>query len=97
MKDTPEGQINDIDNLSYEGKEMLLVFTELYYRLKPRDSIILYDEPDLYLTCHTNTKIATSLHENDYNNQIWITSYSSGRTIDSEYYKAYKIEDYLRN
>lgn len=97
MKDSPEGQIVDIDNLSYQEKEILFVFTELYYRLKPRNSIILYDEPDIYLTRQTNTKIATLLHELDYNNQIWITSHSYGRSINSEYDKVFRIEDHLRN
>jgi hypothetical protein len=92
MKDSPEGQYIDVDNLSYQELEFLFVFTELYYRLKLRNSIILYDEPDLYLTCQTNIKIATLLHETDCNNQFLITSHSSR---NSEYDKAYKIKDYL--
>lgn len=47
MKDSPEDQIVDIDKLSNQDKEILFVFTEIYYRLVPRNSIILYDEPDL--------------------------------------------------
>ncbi|MDW0314801.1 MAG: hypothetical protein QN716_05445, partial [Nitrososphaeraceae archaeon] len=71
----------DIDSLSCQEKEILFVFTELYYRLRPRNSIILYDEPDIYLSGHTNTKIGTLLHELDYNNQIWMTSHLSRNSV----------------
>lgn len=97
MKNTPEDHIFDIDVLSYQEKEILFVFTELYYRVKPRNSIILYDEPDIYPSRQTNTKIATLLHELEDTNQIWITSNSSRRTVDSEYDEVFRIEDHLRN
>jgi energy-coupling factor transporter ATP-binding protein EcfA2 len=85
-----------IDELSYQEKEILFVFTELYYRLKPRNSIILYDEPGTYLENETYARITTLLREVGDNNQIWITSYPS-RTIDCGCNEVFRIEDHLGN
>lgn len=74
MRNTSEDQILDIDDLGYQEKEILSTFTELYYRLKPISSIILYDQPG-WLDNESNTRITTLLREVGDNNQIWITLY----------------------
>jgi hypothetical protein len=71
------------------------MFTELYYRLKPINSIILYDQPG-WLDDETSTRITTLLREVGDNNQIWITLYPT-RTNHSDNSDVIGIEDHLGN
>ena len=74
VRNSSGGQFLDIDDLGYQEIEISFIFTELYYRLKPINSIILYDQPG-WLDNETKTRISTLLREVGDNNQIWITSY----------------------
>lgn len=74
--ETPN-RIIDIDDLSSGEKELFFVFTELY-RLKLKNSIILFDEPDLHLNEEIQRKIPDILKSLGDNNQIWISTHSLG-------------------
>jgi hypothetical protein len=88
---TSEGKMPIIDDLSYQDKEFLFIFTELYYRLKPVDSIILYDEPD-----HTKWANSNLLQEIGANNQILLTSYPT-KGVSFRHSGTFTIENYLNN
>lgn len=99
IRNTSGGQFLDTDDTGYQEKEIVFIFTELYYRLKPINSIILYDQPG-WLDNEANTRITTLLRdllrEVGDNNQIWITLYPT-RTNPSDYTNVIRIEDHLEN
>jgi hypothetical protein len=64
-----EGQVDTIDGLSYQERTPFY-FTELYCRLRPNNSIVLFDEPDLCFNTEAQTNIANILRGAGNNNQI---------------------------
>lgn len=92
MVSTPDGEV-DIDNLSSGEKEILSVFVELH-KLSPKNSIILFDEPDLHLNQALERNVISQLRNIGENNQIWITTHSFGIMDSAEYYELFRIENY---
>lgn len=90
--DTPGGEV-DIDALSSGEKEVLFVFTELY-KLSLKNSIILFDEPDLHLNEEIQRRIPMQLKALGENNQIWIATHSLGLMNAVGYNELFKIENY---
>jgi hypothetical protein len=90
--DTPQGII-DIDELSSGEKELLFVFTELI-RVKPNNSIILFDEPDLHLNEDVQRRIPDVLESLGHNNQIWISTHSLGIINNAEFDELFRVQHY---
>jgi hypothetical protein len=90
--ETPQGEV-DIDNLSSGEKEVLFGFTELL-KLRPRNSVILYDEPDLHLNQEVERKIVPLLRNIGPNNQFWIATHSFGIMDSVAYDELFRLENY---
>jgi hypothetical protein len=74
LVETPAGE-HDIDNLSSGEKEILMVFATLH-RLRLRNSVLLYDEPDLHLNAALERKLVPELLKLGEGNQIWVSTHS---------------------
>jgi predicted ATP-binding protein involved in virulence len=88
----PTGTI-DIDDLSSGEKEILFVFTALY-RLRLRNSVILFDEPDLHLNEEVQRKIPSLLQGLGKNNQIWIATHSVSIMDTVQPSQLFRVKDY---
>lgn len=87
---------HDIDDLSSGEKEILMGYLRLI-NLKPRNSIILFDEPEL----HLNPKLVKGLPRfyeknigKSFNNQIWLISHSDAllkETVTIPDYSVYQM------
>ncbi len=71
---TASGEI-DIDDLSSGEKEVLHVALR-FTHMRPRGSVILFDEPDAHLHPDLATRYCRYLQEVSANNQIWIATHS---------------------
>ncbi len=80
LVETPAG-LHDINNLSSGEKEILMVFATLH-RLQLRDSVLLYDEPELHLNAAIERKVVPELSKLGRGNQIWVATHSV-QIIDS--------------
>jgi len=89
---TPNGEI-DVDNLSSGEKEILFVFTELL-KLNLKNSIILFDEPDLHLNQEVERKIVEQLKSLGPNNQFWIATHSFGIMDSVDYDQLFRLDNY---
>jgi predicted ATPase len=72
--DTPRGEI-DIDDLSGGEKEVLNIFIR-FHQLKPKGSIILFDEADAHLHPDLERRYLEVLRKLGEGNQIWLTTHS---------------------
>ena len=89
---TPEGKV-DIDYLSSGEKEILSVFANLL-KLKLKNSIILFDEPDLHLNQEIERKIIDTLKGLGENNQFWIATHSFGIMNSVDFKELYRLEHF---
>jgi len=89
---TPCGII-DIDHLSSGEKEILFVFTELL-DLNLKNSIILFDEPDLHLNEKLQYKVIPFLQGLGENNQIWIVTHSTAIINSVESKSVFRIKEF---
>lgn len=89
---TPSGII-DIDNLSSGEKEILFVFTELV-DLNLKNSIILFDEPDLHLNEKLQYKVIPFIQGLGSNNQIWIVTHSTAIINSVETRSIFRINEF---
>ena len=71
---TASGEV-DIDELSSGEREVLHVALRFMF-LRPRGSIILFDEPDAHLHPYLAKKYASYLYELSETNQIWAATHS---------------------
>ena len=71
---TPRGEI-DIDDLSSGEKEILNVFAR-FHQLRPRDSIIFFDEADAHLHPDLQRRYLQALRHFAKTNQLWLTTHS---------------------
>lgn len=78
---TPRGKI-DIDELSSGEKEILNTFIH-FHQLKPENSIILFDEPDVHLHPELERKYLSVLRKLGENNQFFITTHSPEMMIEA--------------
>ena len=90
--ETPQGEV-DIDDLSSGEKEILFGYTELL-KLNPRNSIILFDEPDLHLNQEVERKIVPLLTSIGEKNQYWIATHSFGIMDSVQYDELFRLENY---
>ncbi len=89
---TPQGDI-DLDDLSSGEKEIAFVFGELQ-RLRPVNSIILFDEPDLHINEEVQRKIPGELKGLGQDNQIWIATHSLGIMDSVDYSSLFRMNQY---
>lgn len=82
----------DIDNLS-SGEKEILFFTELI-KLNIYNSILLFDEPSIYLDQEVERKIVPLLRSMGTNNQFWMTTHSFGIMGSVEYNELFRLENY---
>ena len=71
---TPGGEI-DIDDLSSGEKEILNIFVR-FDQLKPKRSIILFDEADAHLHPDLQRRYLKALRRLAEGNQLWLTTHS---------------------
>jgi len=90
--ETPQG-IVDIDDLSSGEKEILFGYAELL-KVNPKNSIILFDEPDLHLNQEVERKIVPLLKSIGENNQYWIATHSFGIMSSVEYNELFRLENF---
>jgi len=90
--ETPQG-IVDIDDLSSGEKEILFGYAELL-KVNPKNSIILFDEPDLHLNQEVERKIVPLLKNIGENNQYWIATHSFGIMSSVEYNELFRLENF---
>ena len=90
--ETPQGKV-DIDDLSSGEKEVFFAYTELL-RLNPKNSIILFDEPDLHLNQEVERKIVPLLRNIGESNQFWIATHAFGIMDSVQYDELYRLENY---
>jgi hypothetical protein len=90
--ETPQGKV-DIDDLSSGEKEILFAYTELL-KLNLKNSIILFDEPDLHLNQEIERKIVPLLRSIGENNQFWIATHAFGVMDSVQYNELYRVENY---
>ena len=90
--ETPQGEV-DIDDLSSGEKEILSVFTDLL-KLRLKNSIILFDEPDLHLNQEIERKIVEKLRSLGENNQFWIATHSFGIMGSVDFSQLYRLDHY---
>lgn len=90
--ETPQGEV-DIDDLSSGEKEILFGYTELL-KLNPKNSIILFDEPDLHLNQEVERKIIPLLTSIGEKNQYWVATHSFGIMDSVQYDELFRLENY---
>ncbi|WP_282016085.1 AAA family ATPase [Marinifilum flexuosum] len=78
---TPKGTI-DIDELSSGEKEVLNTYIH-FHQLKPKDSIILFDEPDVHLHPELERRYLRILKELSSGNQMIITTHAPEMMIEA--------------
>lgn len=71
---TPRGDI-DIDDLSSGEKEILYTYIR-FHQLKPKGSIILFDEPEIHLHPDLQRRYLEALRALGQGNQLWLTTHS---------------------
>jgi len=89
---TPWGK-HDIDSLSSGEKELLMVFTNLH-KLNLRNSIVLYDEPELHLNAALESRVVNQLRKVGINNQFFITTHSTEVVGSVPYEELFQINFY---
>jgi len=72
--DTPRGEI-DIDDLSGGEKEVLNIFIR-FHQLRPKGSVILFDEADAHLHPDLERRYLEVLRALGEGNQMWLTTHS---------------------
>lgn len=72
--DTPRGEI-DIDDLSGGEKEILNIVIR-FHQLKPKGSVILFDEADAHLHPDLERRYLEVLRTFSEHNQMWLTTHS---------------------
>jgi AAA15 family ATPase/GTPase len=78
---TPRGVI-DIDELSSGEKEILNTYIH-FHHLKPKDSIILFDEPDVHLHPELERRYLRILKELSEGNQMILTTHAPEMMIEA--------------
>lgn len=78
---TPKGDI-DIDELSSGEKEILNTYIH-FHQLKPKDSIILFDEPDVHLHPELERRYLRILRELAKGNQMILTTHAPEMMIEA--------------
>ncbi len=89
---TPWGK-HDIDYLSSGEKEILMVFADLH-KLNIRNSIVLYDEPELHLNAALEGKIVNQLRKIGENNQFFLATHSTEVIGSVPYEELFQINFY---
>lgn len=87
--ETPRGEI-DIDDLSSGEKEILNIFIR-FYQLKPRGSVILFDEADAHLHPDLERRYLEVLRKLAEHNQVWLTTHSPEMMIGAGAESLYTI------
>jgi len=89
---TPWGK-HDIDSLSSGEKEVLMIFANLH-KLNLKNSIVLYDEPELHLNAALERKVINQLRKIGLNNQFFVTTHSAEIVDSVPYEELFKINFY---
>ncbi len=89
---TPRGII-DIDELSSGEKEILNTYIH-FHQLKPKESIILFDEPDVHLHPELERRYLRVLRSLSEGNQMIITTHAPEMMIESGSDSLFTVEKY---
>lgn len=89
---TPIGEI-DIDDLSSGEKEVFNIFIR-FHQLKPKQSIILFDEIDVHLHPDLERRYLELLRDLGYGNQLILTTHSSEMMLSAGTESLYTILKY---